>query len=31
VEIDEAEADALIQVGLVKALMNAIEYAKIDE
>ena len=31
VEIDDAEADALIQVGLVKALMNAIEYAKIDE
>ena len=31
VEIDDAEADALIQVGLVKALMNAIEYDKIDE
>ena len=31
VEIDDAEADALVQVGIVKALMNAIEYEKIDE
>jgi len=30
VEIDDAEADALVQVGIVKALMNAIEYEKID-
>ena len=31
IEIDDAEADALVQVGIVKALMNAIEYEKIDE
>ena len=31
VEIDDDEADALVQVGIVKALMNAIEYDKIDE